>query len=79
MQNEINPIEAGARINWLRNKSHADATDALEAARVTTMRRVGINLDPVTLPTVPADVLAAVRAKYGSANTAGQAATQQVA
>jgi hypothetical protein len=67
MENTINPIEVGARINWLRNKSHANATEATEAARVKTMRRAGINLDPVTLPTVPADVLAAVRAKYGVA------------
>ena len=65
MKNEINLIEAGARINWLRNKSHADATDALEAARVKTMRRVGINMDPVVLPAVPSDVMAAIRAKYG--------------
>jgi len=66
MKNEtINLIESGARINWLRNKSHADATDAVEAARVETMRKVGINLDPVTLPAVPADLLAQIRAKYG--------------
>ena len=58
MKNEINNTNDAL---WAER---AQSIEALEAARIETMRQIGIDVSPVTLP-ASVGVLAQIRAKYG--------------